>query len=120
MRIIANKDGFCDSQIFNLGNPDNECSIKELAEHLAALYESRRQSIPDYRPPRIEAVRSEAFYGSGYQDILTRKPSIAKARRLLGWEPQIRFQETLARTFDAALEDWLKLQQSSAAPAGPA
>jgi nucleoside-diphosphate-sugar epimerase len=116
MRIIANKDGVCDSQIFNLGNPDNECSIKELAEHLAALYESRRRSIPGYRTPRIEAVHSEAYYGKGYQDILTRKPSIEKARRLLGWEPQVRFEETLARTFDAALDDWLKLEQPAVAP----
>ena len=30
----------------------------------------------------------EAYYGKGYQDIISRKPSIAKARELLGWEPK--------------------------------
>jgi nucleoside-diphosphate-sugar epimerase len=115
MRIIANQGGVCDAQIFNLGNPDNECSIKELAERLAALYEARGASIPGYRPPRIEVVRSEEHYGEGYQDILTRKPSIEKARRLLGWEPKVRFEETLARTFDAALEDWLRLGRAATA-----
>ena len=29
----------------------------------------------------------EDYYGKGYQDIVSRKPSIDQARRLLGWEP---------------------------------
>ncbi|WP_228306080.1 hypothetical protein, partial [Klebsiella michiganensis] len=32
-RIIENKDGRCDGQIINIGNPDNEASIKEQVEH---------------------------------------------------------------------------------------
>ncbi len=31
-------------------------------------------------------VTSEDFYGSGYQDILTRVPSIRKAEEMLGWK----------------------------------
>ncbi len=38
-RIIENKDGRCDGQIINIGNPDNEASIKELAEMLLACFE---------------------------------------------------------------------------------
>lgn len=33
-RIIENKKNNCDGQIINIGNPDNEASIKQLAESL--------------------------------------------------------------------------------------
>ena len=107
MAIIADARGTANGQIFNLGNPANECSVKELAERLVRLYEARRSEIPNYTPPRIEAVNSAAYYGKGYQDILTRKPSIAKAKKLLGWSPKVSMDEALERTFDAFLKDWL-------------
>jgi nucleoside-diphosphate-sugar epimerase len=107
MAIIADECGATDSQIFNIGNPASECSVKELAHKLARLYEARRKGIPGYTPPRIEQVSSAEYYGKGYQDILTRKPSIAKARRLLGWQPKVSLDDALRLTFDAFLADWL-------------
>ena len=38
MKIIEDRDGVCNSQIFNIGNPNNECSIRELAYILKELY----------------------------------------------------------------------------------
>lgn len=108
MRIIANPGGVCDSQIFNVGNPANECSVGELARLLAGLFEQRRDRIPNWQPPRIQEASSEAYYGKGYQDILTRKPSIRKAQRLLGWEPRVSLDDALAFTFDAFLDEWTK------------
>ena len=105
--VIADERGVCNGQIFNLGNPENECSVKELAEKLARLYEARRDEIPNYAPPRIEEVSSASYYGTGYQDILTRKPSIAKARKVLGWSPKVSLDKALELTFDAFLADWL-------------
>jgi UDP-4-amino-4-deoxy-L-arabinose formyltransferase/UDP-glucuronic acid dehydrogenase (UDP-4-keto-hexauronic acid decarboxylating) len=107
MAIIADERGTANGQIFNIGNPTNECSVKELAEKLARLYEARRGEIPNYTPPRIEEVNSATYYGKGYQDILTRKPSIAKAKKLLGWSPKVSMDEALEMTFDAFLKDWL-------------
>jgi nucleoside-diphosphate-sugar epimerase len=107
MAIIADERGATDSQIFNIGNPASECSIKELAHKLARLYEGRRKEIPGYTAPRIEEVSSAEYYGKGYQDILTRKPSIAKARKLLGWQPKVSLDDALRLTFDAFLADWL-------------
>jgi nucleoside-diphosphate-sugar epimerase len=106
--IIADERGVTDGQIFNIGNPASECSIKELAHKLTRLYEERRKEIPNHTPPRIEEVSSAEYYGKGYQDILTRKPSIAKARKLLGWEPKVPLDDALRLTFDAFLADWLK------------
>jgi nucleoside-diphosphate-sugar epimerase len=107
MAVIADERAVSDGQIFNIGNPANECSVKELAGKLAHLYEARRKEIPSYVAPRIEEVDAQQYYGKGYQDILTRKPSIAKARRLLGWEPRVSLDDALRLTFDAFLADWL-------------
>jgi nucleoside-diphosphate-sugar epimerase len=105
--IIADTRGVTEGQIFNIGNPASECSVRELAHKLARLYELRRNEIPNYAPPKIEEVSSAEYYGRGYQDILTRKPSIAKARTLLGWEPKVPLDDALRLTFDAFLADWL-------------
>ena len=110
MAVIADERGNANAQIFNIGNPDNECSVKVLAEKLARLYEARKDEIPGYAPPRIEEVSSASYYGQGYQDILTRKPKVAKAKRLLGWEPKVGLDEALELTFDAFLKDWLAQQ----------
>ena len=53
----------------------------------------------------IIEVPSDNFYGKGYQDIYTRKPSIEQARKLLGWEPTIGLEESLKRTIYSFLEE---------------
>ncbi len=106
MKIIENPGGVCDGEIFNVGNPANECSVRELAERLTRIYRARRADIPGYVEPRSEETRAESYFGKGYQDIQSRKPSIAKAKRLLGWAPATDLDTALDRTFDAFLEDW--------------
>jgi len=102
----SDRDGVCDREIFNLGNPANECSIRELAERLSAIYESLVRRSARYRAPRLEAQDAAGHYGAGYQDIVRRRPSIAKARRLLHWEPRVGLDAALERTFRAFLEEW--------------
>jgi nucleoside-diphosphate-sugar epimerase len=106
MRIIDNPGCACDGEIFNLGNPANECSIKELADHLVAIYVQRREGKPDFVQPRIEVTGSDSYYGKGYQDILVRKPSVERARHILGWEPHVPLEKCLTGTFDAFAEEW--------------
>ncbi len=110
MKVIENRNGVCDGEIFNLGNPSNECSVKELAEKLAVLFTARKGRVPRYSPPRIEGVDAGSYYGKGYQDILTRKPSIAKARGILGWNPATTLDQALEWTLDAFLEEWVKAE----------
>jgi nucleoside-diphosphate-sugar epimerase len=108
MTIIEDAKGVCDGQIFNIGNPANECSIKELADQLVAIYRSRRGSIPNYVDPRVDVIGSDTFYGRGYQDVNARNPSIERAGRILGWKPKTSLTTALERTFDAFLEDWIR------------
>ncbi|WOZ77731.1 bifunctional UDP-4-amino-4-deoxy-L-arabinose formyltransferase/UDP-glucuronic acid oxidase ArnA [Kosakonia sacchari] len=99
-RIIKNKDGRCDGQIINIGNPDNEASIKELAEMLLASFE--KHPLRDRFPPfaGFREVESSSYYGKGYQDVEHRKPSIRNAKRCLHWEPTVDMRQTIDETLD--------------------
>jgi nucleoside-diphosphate-sugar epimerase len=120
MRIIEDRDSVCDREIFNLGNPDNECSIRELAERLSAIYGTLMRRSARYRAPRLEAQDAAGHYGAGYQDIVRRRPSIAKARRLLHWEPRVGLDKALEQTFRAFLEEWSASEATAARePATP-
>ncbi|RWR02636.1 UDP-4-amino-4-deoxy-L-arabinose formyltransferase [[Pantoea] beijingensis] len=103
-RIIENTHNNCDGQIINIGNPDNEASIKELAEMLLASFE--RHPLRDRFPPfaGFREVESSAYYGKGYQDVEHRKPSIRNARRLLNWTPEVHMEKTIDETLDFFLK----------------
>ncbi|AYU93380.1 MULTISPECIES: bifunctional UDP-4-amino-4-deoxy-L-arabinose formyltransferase/UDP-glucuronic acid oxidase ArnA [Serratia] len=99
-RIIENRDGLCDGQIVNIGNPTNEASIRELAEMLLESFNNH--PLRDRFPPfaGFKDVESSSYYGKGYQDVEHRTPSIKNARRLLGWQPTIEMKQTVADTLD--------------------
>jgi len=96
-RIIANPGGVCDRQIFNVGNPENEVSIRELAHRMRDLY-ARKFLKPGQRLPDIVDVDSREFYGEGYEDSDRRIPDITKAQTLLGWRPKYGIDETIERS----------------------
>jgi nucleoside-diphosphate-sugar epimerase len=50
-------------------------------------------------------VKSDSYYGTGYQDIMTRKPSIKNARQKLGWSPQVSMDDALNKTLDFYLKN---------------
>ncbi|MGN8158518.1 bifunctional UDP-4-amino-4-deoxy-L-arabinose formyltransferase/UDP-glucuronic acid oxidase ArnA [Salinisphaera sp. SWV1] len=99
-RIVENKGGRCDGRIINIGNPDNEASIRELAELLVDRFD--RHPLRDRFPPfaGLHVTESQAYYGKGYQDVSHRRPSIDNARRLLDWTPTIALEETVEKTLD--------------------
>jgi nucleoside-diphosphate-sugar epimerase len=105
MKIIENRAGVADSQIFNIGNPDNEASVKELAEMLRELYMQHPDHKNDGAFSEIVDTPAQEYYGKGYQDIISRKPAIAKAQQLLGWQPQTDMKTSLKITLDSFLEE---------------
>ena len=68
----------------NLGNP-NEFTIRELAEKVLELTNSRSSLV--FRPLPSD-------------DPMQRKPDIALARSVLGWEPRVQLEEGLSRTIE--------------------
>jgi dTDP-glucose 4,6-dehydratase len=75
-------------EVINLGNP-SEISIREFADTVIALAGSR--SRLRFEPLRID-------------DPTRRRPDIAKARRLLGWEPTVSLRDGLLRTLASFAE----------------
>ena len=107
-RIIVNENGCCDGKIINIGNPDNEASIREMAEMLVRKFDAH--PLRDKFPPfaGFIVVDSGAFYGKGYQDVQHRKPSIRNAKRFINWEPNISLEQSIETTLDFFLNEAIK------------
>ncbi|MCX5824083.1 MAG: NAD-dependent epimerase/dehydratase family protein [Deltaproteobacteria bacterium] len=105
LRILENCNDVCKNQIINIGNPDNECSVRELAHMLKKLFMEHPSHRCDGTYSEIIEVPAKTYYGEGYQDIYTRKPSIEKARTLLGWSPVIGLGDSLRMTLYSFLEE---------------
>ena len=88
------------NQIFNVGNPDNNVTIRELARLMAGLYEEITGTSP--QSPMVE-VKGEEFYGTGYEDSDRLPPDISKIRRL-GWAPKHDLEKTLRDAMSYYLE----------------
>ena len=101
MRIIENRDGCASGQIYNIGNPGNDLSVRELAEMMLEI----AHELPEYRPgaTRVDLIEvsSGDYYGKGYQDIQTRVPWIGNTRQDLGWEPTVGIRDALRSIFEA-------------------
>ena len=101
MRIIANKDGCATRKIFNIGNPANNFSVRELAEQMLAL----AADYPEYRDnaKRVKLIDTTAgeYYGKGYQDVTNRVPKISNTMSELGWEPKVAMRDALKQIFEA-------------------
>lgn len=83
-------------QAFNIGN-DEEITILGLAEKMLAIAEELGMA----RGLGWRCVSAEDVYGEEFEDIHRRVPSLAKSRRILGYEPRVRLEEGLRRTLRA-------------------
>ena len=104
MKIVANADRIASGKIYNIGNPANNFSVRELAQmmlDLALTYPEYRDSA---RQVSMVETTSDVYYGSGYQDVQNRVPKIDNTRLDLDWSPQVRMQEALRYIFDAYRE----------------
>lgn len=96
--------------IFNVGNPNNEATVKELAEMMTDIYCGVSGEAMLEAP--IVDVTSREFYGEGYDDSDKRIPDMTIIHRQLGWEPStplrtllevtLRYQHT---TYARAMKD---------------
>jgi nucleoside-diphosphate-sugar epimerase len=100
MKIIDNKAGVADKRIYNIGNPSNSHSVKELADMMLKI----ARSMPEYKENaekvKLLDVSADDYYGKGYQDVENRLPSIEHARKELDWEPKVTMQTALQKLFE--------------------
>jgi len=101
MKIIANDGAIASGKIYNVGNPANNFSVRELATMMVDL----ALTYPEYRDTaeRVKIVETTAaeYYGKGYQDVQNRVPKITNTCADLGWRPRVPMDEALTRIFDA-------------------
>lgn len=101
MKIIENKNNVASGQIYNIGNPANNFSVKDLATMMLDL----AMTYPEYKVSaakvRIVEITATDYYGKGYQDVQNRVPKIENTCRDLDWKPQVAMQQAMAHIFDA-------------------
>ncbi len=73
-------------EVINLGSTD-EITLTQLAE--LVIKETSSTS-------KIEYLSYEAVFGDGFEDMLRRVPSIAKAKKLIGWTPEHSLKKIIA------------------------
>jgi nucleoside-diphosphate-sugar epimerase len=100
LRIIENKNGKASRQIFNIGNPKNDVSVAQLAKLIIAAFKDYPEYAEHVRNARTTVVPSAKYFGKYYQDIQKRVPSIANAKRQLGWSPKVNLRDAIKRTLD--------------------
>ena len=100
-RVLDNPGGIADGKIYNIGNPKNSYSIRELANMMLEIALSRPEYAPTARNTKLIDVTADSYYGKGYADILTRLPSIKNTTADLGWKPTTDMRTALNSIFDA-------------------
>ncbi len=104
-QAILDNPGVSKNQIYNIGNPGNNITMRNLANLMVELYEELTGE-----PSRSEIVdvSGEEFYGEGYEDSDRLPPDITKIRSL-GWEPKYDLRETLRETMQYYLKRWTEI-----------
>ncbi|HKS93834.1 MAG TPA: bifunctional UDP-4-keto-pentose/UDP-xylose synthase [Gammaproteobacteria bacterium] len=100
MRIIDNKGDVAKGRIYNIGNPVNSYSVKQLADMMLEI----AAQIPEYRDSakrvKLLDVKADDYYGKGYQDVENRVPNVDHTRKELGWEPKVDMKTALRKIFE--------------------
>jgi nucleoside-diphosphate-sugar epimerase len=101
MTIIDNPNNIASGKIYNIGNPSNNHSIRELAETLLKLSSSYEEYQAGAARTKIVETSSGDYYGKGYQDVPNRTPKISNTVAELKWQPSV----TLAGALKKILEE---------------
>jgi len=101
MKIIDNKNGIASGKIYNIGNPTNNFSIRELATMMVKLAAEYPEFADSARKVELLEVTSGAYYGNGYQDVQNRVPKIENTCKELDWQPHSTMADALRKIYDA-------------------
>jgi nucleoside-diphosphate-sugar epimerase len=88
-------------KIYNIGNPSNNYSIRELAGMMLTLAAEYPEYAESAKNVQLIETTSGAYYGAGYQDVQNRVPKITNTCEELDWKPTTVMADTLRNIFDA-------------------
>jgi UDP-glucose 4-epimerase len=77
-----------------------EITILDLARKVIAMVTGDHAG-PATDNARITFIPYEQAYEAGFEDMQRRLPDISKLKALIGWEPRISLEQTLARVIDS-------------------
>ena len=100
LRIIENKDGKASRQIFNIGNPNNDVSVAQLAKYIISAFKEYPGYEEHVKAAKVVVVPSGKYFGKYYQDIQKRVPSVQAIRKQLGWKPKVDLKTAIRLTLD--------------------
>ena len=100
MKILLNREDRAQGHIYNIGNPANDLSVRELAEMLLAVAATRPEYSAYAARVKLCETSSGDYYGKGYQDIDRRVPAIDNTMRDLDWAPRVTMKRAVDRLFD--------------------
>lgn len=104
--IIKNREKVC-RRILNIGNPQNEIAISDLARKMIEIYKNLKPELRDFQYV-TEEVSSEDFYGKGYEDCDRRMPDISLIKELTGWGPKISLDVALLKSIEWFIKEYDK------------
>jgi len=107
MAILTNDGGRADGKIFNIGNPNNEKSVRDIATAMIEIWDGhpfRQQAgLPK---GSLKETKSGDYYGAGYQDVSRRVPSIRRMRETFGFSPKVGLRESLVKAMDFFIKEF--------------
>lgn len=92
------------SNIYNIGNPQNFISIRELADKTIKLSGSNS---------KIKKVDPKSIYGPLYENAWTKIPDISRATKELGWTPKYYLDDIIRECIDFEIAKTQKILESN-------
>lgn len=112
MAILKNEGGKADGKIFNIGNPANDYSVREIAEIMIEIWKEHPFRIErGIAEGRLADASSGDFYGKGYQDVMRRTPSIKRMQETFGFQPKVDIRQALRKAIDFFVEEHKALEK---------
>jgi nucleoside-diphosphate-sugar epimerase len=101
MAILRNPGGVASGKIYNIGNPANHWSVRQLAETMLAMAADYPEYAAAAADCKIVETSAKNFYGTGYQVVQDRLPKITATIDDLGWKPAVDMQASLRAIFES-------------------
>ena len=111
LTILENKDQYT-RRIFNIGNPANCISIRELAQRTIRIAQEFLVLRESAGSPEMVDISAGDYYGKYYQDIQVRVPNVEAARRDLAAQPSTDMDTVIRKTiaFYVNQEGWASVR----------
>lgn len=101
MRILANPRGVASGKIYNIGNPKNNHSIREMAGMMLKVARADRDLAGRAAQTQLVVTSAAKYYGKGYEDVNNRVPKITNTCKDLNWKPHTGMREIFKQILDA-------------------